>query len=110
MVTAGLMCAPVTPPATYTPQITANIHPKTISNQSPVARKIVGGDDFKARPDWFSAATAIATTPSPNMIRVNVPKNSARYSPLAVFRQVPRLAPATVATYPPPKSSGSYYG
>src|SRR5919198_6580039 len=96
-VTAGLMCAPLTPPATYTARVTAKNHPNPMINQSPLASKI-----FVPRPDWFSAATAIATTPSPNRMSTNVPKNSERYSPQAVARHpvFPRTAPAAAIHSP----------
>jgi hypothetical protein len=48
-----------------------------------------------ARPDWFSAATAIATTPSPKAISVNVPRYSERNSPHTVCRHA---APAPMRT------------
>src|SRR6266567_293705 len=70
------MCAPLTPPATYTPKVTAIAHPQVISNQSPLATKIA-----VPRPDWLSAATAIATTPSPKQMSTKVPRNSADISP-----------------------------
>lgn len=57
------MWAPLTPPATYTPNATARDHPQAISSQSPLAAKI-----SSPRPDWFRAATAMATTPSPKAI------------------------------------------
>src|SRR4051794_19621968 len=100
MVTAGLRWAPLTPPATYTPSVTAKNHPNPMSSQSPLARKIVLG--VAARPDWFSPATAIATTPSPNMMSTNVPKNSERYSPQEVARHpvFPRTAPAAAISVP----------
>src|SRR5436190_13954256 len=78
-VTAGLMCAPLTPPATYIANVTAIAQPQVISSQSPAARKIVVL--FSVRPEPGSAATAIATTPSPNAISMKVPRNSARHSP-----------------------------
>jgi len=73
------MWAPLTPPATQIAIATANPHPSVISSQSPLARKMVVG--VAARPEPGKAATAMATTPSPNMIRTNTPKNSARHSP-----------------------------
>jgi hypothetical protein len=81
-VTAGLMWAPLTPPATYTPKATASDHPQAISSQSPLAAKI-----SSPRPDWFRAATAMATTPSPKAISTNVPRNSASSSPHTVARK-----------------------
>src|SRR5690606_8764935 len=79
------------PPATYTPKVTARAHPQVIRSQSPEARKIVVGS--AARPEEFRAATAIATTPSPNMIRMNVPRNCASNSPQMVARHpvLPRV-------------------
>src|ERR687884_258985 len=38
-VTAGFMCAPLTPPATYTPKATARAQPQVIKSQSPLATK-----------------------------------------------------------------------
>src|SRR5215217_4849608 len=84
-VTAGFMCAPLIPPATYTPKTTAIAHPQVMRSQSPEARKMVLS--LAALPDWVSAATAIATTPSPKAIRTAVPKNSAESSPHNVDRQ-----------------------
>src|ERR671930_2654238 len=72
---------------------TAMHHPQVIRSQSPDARKIVWL--VWARPDWFRAATAIATTPSPKAISVNVPRYSERNSPHTVFRQA---APAPIRT------------
>src|SRR5215510_16290653 len=77
--------------------ITAMHHPQVISSQSPDARKIVWS--VAARPDWFRAATAIATTPSPKAIRTKQPRNSERPSPQTVFRQA---APAPMRTYQTP--------
>ena len=59
-VTAGLRCAPLTPPATHTANATAKHHPNTIGGQSPAARKIVVG--VAARPEPGRAATAIAAS------------------------------------------------
>src|SRR5215208_6177838 len=81
-VTAGLMWAALMPPATYTPKVTANAQPQAMRSQSPLASKI-----SSPRLDWLRAATAIATTPSPNAIRTKVPKNSAESSPQTVERQ-----------------------
>src|SRR3954452_22077716 len=85
MVTAGLMCAPLTPPATYTAKATAKPQPQPMMSQSPLAAKI-----WPPRPDWLSAATAIATTPSPKQMRANVPRNSAASSPARPTRQPAR--------------------
>src|SRR6478672_11789081 len=76
---------------------TAKHHPQVISSQSPDARKIVWL--VAARPDWFSAETAIATTPSPNAISTKQPRNSERNSPQTVLRQA---APAPMLTYQTP--------
>src|SRR6476646_8596253 len=92
-VTAGFRWAPLTPPATYTPKTTANAQPQVSSSQSPAARKIVVG--VSARPEPGSAATAIATTPSPNMISTAVPRNSARQSP---NRPPRRLSPLPLSS------------
>ncbi len=78
-VTAGLMWAPLTPPATQTAKATAIAQPQVISSQSPAAWKITVGP--AVRPDPGRAATAMATTPSPNAISTNVPKNSESSSP-----------------------------
>src|SRR5215211_969632 len=94
-VTAGFMCAPLIPPATYTPKVTAIAHPQVIRSQSPEARKMVLS--FAALPDWLSAATAIATTPSPKAIRTAVPKNSDESSPHIVDRQPVRADADTAA-------------
>src|SRR3954468_19583959 len=45
-------------------------------SQSPLAAKICD-----PRPDWFRAATAIATTPSPKQMSTNVPTSSETSSP-----------------------------
>src|SRR6266516_6150727 len=66
--------------------------PQVISSQSPLAAKI-----WLPRPDWLSAATAIATTPSPNAISTKVPRNSADSSPHTVCRQRPRAPSAPAA-------------
>src|SRR5438309_7648637 len=86
-VTAGLMWAPVMPPATYTPMTTAIAHPQVMSSQSPDASKIL-----VPRPDWLRAATAMATTPSPKAIRTMVPRNSAIQSPPSPFKKPDLLA------------------
>src|SRR5215208_240877 len=86
------MWAPLIPPATYTPKVTAIAHPQVISSQSPLAAKIA-----VPRPDWFSAATAIATTPSPKQMSTKVPRNSADSSPQTVCRQRGRARAAPVA-------------
>src|ERR1043166_9896136 len=75
------------------PSTTATHQPQVMRSQSPDARKIV--ELVCARPDWFSAATAIATTPSPKAISVNVPRYSERNSPHTVLRQA---APAPMRT------------
>src|ERR1700744_1527679 len=78
-VTAGLMWAPDTPPAIQTAKATAMAQPQVIRSQSPDAWKIVVGD--AVRPEPGSAATAMATTPSPKAISTNVPRNSDSSSP-----------------------------
>src|SRR5205814_3813722 len=91
-VTAGLMWAPLTPPATHTAMATAKAHPHAISSQSPAARKIVVG--VWARPEPGRAATAMATTPSPNAIKTKHPRNSAIISPYKpVIRPTVRPSP-----------------
>ena len=77
--TAGFRCAPLTPPATYTAKATAKPQPQEISSQSPV-----DAETPLPRPDWFSAATVMATTPQPKAMITNVPKNSATSSPTGV--------------------------
>src|SRR4051794_12857023 len=79
------MCAPLTPPATYTAKATAKPQPQPMMSQSPLAAKI-----WPPRPDWLSAATAIATTPSPKQMSTNVPTNSAASSPARPTRQPTR--------------------
>ena len=96
-VTAGLMWAPLTPPATQTAKATAIAQPQVISSQSPAALKIVSGP--AVRPDPGRPATATATTPSPNAIRTNVPKNSESNSP-----QSPEMRPMVRPS--PRKASG----
>src|SRR5919204_511079 len=64
---------------------TAKPHPQPIRSQSPEAWKI-----NVPRPDWFSAATAMATTPSPKQMRTNVPRNSEMSSPGVVIRHAAR--------------------
>src|SRR3954454_15195771 len=58
-------------------------------SQSPLAAKIC-----VPRPDWFRAATAMATTPSPKQMSTNVPRTSARYSPAVVLRKPARACRA----------------
>src|SRR5689334_297314 len=90
------MWAPLTPPATYTPNVTARPQPQPMISQSPLAAKIC-----VPRPDWLRAATAMATTPSPKEISTKMPRNSARSSPQVVCRQDARLrgavAPAAIS-------------
>src|SRR5699024_361905 len=81
-VTAGLRCAPDTPPATYTPNATAKPQPHPIIIQSPPAAKI-----SSALPEPYIPATTSPTTPSPNKINTNVPKNSDNISPQTFFLQ-----------------------
>jgi hypothetical protein len=77
-----------------------------MSSQSPLAWKI----SFP-RPLWLRPATAIATTPSPKQIRMNVPKNSAAYSPTVVERHLAPsrcvLAAAVAMAFPPGSTSAS---
>jgi hypothetical protein len=61
--------------------------PPVISSQSPLAANICS-----PRPAWFSAATAMATTPSPKAISTSVPRNSASSSPPTVRRHRPALS------------------
>src|SRR5579883_773170 len=82
------MCAPLTPPATYTAMVTAIAHPQVISNQSPAPANIVG-----VRPDSGSPTTASATTPAPNASRTKVPKNSASSSLQRLRARQPVLTP-----------------
>ena len=73
MVTAGLMCAPDTPPTTMIASVTPNPHPQLIVKKFPFA---------SCSP---SLSTTCPTTPSPKTIRIMVPKNSARNSLTKVF-------------------------
>src|SRR5512133_3763997 len=83
------------------PSTTATHHPQVMSSQSPEARKIVWL--VAARPDWFNEATAIATTPSPNMISTNVPRYSPTNSPQTVLLQRARAPKRSLQ--PPPLGS-----
>ena len=75
-VTAGLRCAPLTPPATHTAKATASPQPHAMISQSAWE-----ANASLPRPDWLSAATTIATAPSPSEMMMNVPRNSATSSP-----------------------------
>src|ERR1039457_7096031 len=86
------MRAPLTPPATHTANATARAHPHVISSQSPAALKITVGP--AVRPEPGRAATAMATTPSPNEIRTTQPRNSDSNSPYKpVMRPTVRPSP-----------------
>src|ERR1700689_3268326 len=82
--------------------------PNVISSQSPAASKITVGPDV--RPEPGSAATAIATTPSPNAIMMNTPRNSERSSPYKpLMRPIVRPSPrkgvmSDTITLPPMRS------
>src|SRR5687767_3024235 len=65
IVTAGLRCAPLTLPTEYTASVTASAQPVVITIQ-PASLPLVR----------FS--TTLATTPSPRMTRIAVPRSSAR--------------------------------
>ena len=97
---------------------TANAHPQVTRSQSPdprsgvAAEKIpdpalaVAGDGID-RPDP-SRAKSIATTPSPKLIRMKQPKNSAHNSPTMPCFHLSGKGPtaldsATVDTQPPPR-------
>ena len=67
MVTAGLMWAPLNWPTQYTATATAIAHPKVMTIQP----------EFSAL-EFLSRTPA--TTPSPRMIRIIVPMNSAMYA------------------------------
>src|SRR4051794_31606598 len=86
--------------------MTANAHPKVIRSQSPDPRS-AGPLGLAVRPDPIRAQS-IATTPSPKLIRMNVPKNSAHSSPPRPFRQpagtARTAAESSSATYPPPST------
>ena len=67
-------------------------HPHVISSQSPAAWKITVGP--AVRPEPGRAATAVATTPSPNEIRTMHPRNSDSSSPYKpVMRPTVRPSP-----------------
>src|SRR6266545_3799953 len=70
-VTAGLMCAPEMPPATYTPMITPMPHAQWMD----------------CAPALNGVSTVCATTPTPKMMRVKVPSISADSSPARVLRR-----------------------
>src|SRR6266496_1654065 len=85
-------------------KVTAKPHPQPMSNQSPLASKI-----FVPRPDWLRAATAIATTPSPKQMRMNVPMHSAASSPAVVARHPARFrrgCAAAAMAIPPGSTTG----
>ncbi len=86
------MCAPVTPPATYTAMVTAMAHPQVISSQSPAPANIAG-----VRPDSGRPTTATATTPAPKASRMKVPKNSASSSLHRLRARQPVLTPIFTA-------------
>src|SRR3954468_7899895 len=96
-VTAGLRCAPETPPATHTARATPTPQPVVMSSQSPLA-----ANGSLPRSDWLSAATVIATEPQPNKMMIAVPSASDTSSPGTRCRQ-PRGFPL-LATAPPPQS------
>src|SRR4051794_8936375 len=96
-VTAGLRCAPETPPATHTARATPTPQPVVMSSQSPLA-----ANGSLPRSDWFSAATVIATEPQPNRMMIAVPSASDTSSPGPLCRQ-PRGSPLLA----PPASPSS---
>src|SRR3954468_21202348 len=98
-VTAGLRCAPETPPATHTARATPTPQPVVMSSQSPLA-----ANGSLPRSDWLSAATVIATEPQPNKMMIAVPSASDTSSPGTRCRQ-PRGFPL-VATPASPSSLG----
>jgi hypothetical protein len=67
------------------------------SDKQPVAGGQEDRGRRRVRPEEGSAATAIATTPSPNKISTQVPRNSARHSP---------HRPPSRSTLPPRARSG----
>src|SRR6266540_4197310 len=75
-VTAGLMCAPEMPPATYTPIVTPMPHAQWTD----------------CAPAVNGVSTVWATTPTPKMIRVKVPSISAESSPSRVSRFIEQHA------------------
>src|ERR1700761_6355022 len=85
---------------------TARHHPHVISSQSP--EDWSGPAELRPEP---TRAHSIATTPSPNEIRMKQPKNSAHNSPKRPFRHESGrkwvvIGSLTVATEPPPKTFG----
>src|SRR5699024_12771944 len=66
-VTSRFKCAPAILPTAYTPIVTANPQPVTITIQSAPFPLLL----FKL---------TLATTPPPNSISIAVPKNSAKYT------------------------------
>src|SRR5699024_5338129 len=74
------MCAPVTPPATYTPKVTARPHPQAMMSQ------LAGPKSPVCRPDPGSPTSATATEPQPSSTSTKVPRNSAIISPPRFWR------------------------
>src|SRR5918993_1497305 len=90
--TAGLIWAPLTPPATYTPMTTPKPQAKFTVVKLPKVPGAVSGSPTALR------STKWATTPSPKIRRVKVPRNSANNSVVNVFRrnEQPSLLPPAV--------------
>src|SRR5699024_1890736 len=81
-VTAGLRCAPDTPPATYTPNATATPQPHPTITPSPPPSTISA-----ALPEPYIPATSSPTSPSPTTINTHVPNHSDTISPQSSFLQ-----------------------
>src|ERR1700748_3229218 len=84
---------------------TARAHPHVMSNQSPLPSRAVL--ELTVRPDPIKAHS-IATTPSPKLIRMKHPKNSAHNSPTSPCFHLSGKGPtaldsATADTQPPPR-------
>src|SRR5918993_1147774 len=90
--TAGLIWAPLTPPATYTPMTTPKPQAKFTVVKLPKVPGAGSGSPTALR------STKWATTPSPKIRRVKVPRNSANSSVVNVFRrnEQPSLLPPAV--------------
>src|SRR5699024_1758160 len=78
-VTAGLMCPPLMPWETYTPNTTARNQPQVTTSQPPAPTKNVVAPSVRPLP--ARPTTATATDPHPNNTSTAVPRNSARHSP-----------------------------
>ncbi len=72
-VTAGLMCAPLIPPAAWTPNVTANAQPQVTMTQ------LAGPNEPACLPEPGRPATASATDPSPSSGRMKARSQPASY-------------------------------